>query len=245
MPRRVLAGPDLRSGNVMIESAMHQDLRTVLATVIEAPWGPIHLAASDRGIVAVELMTTEPSFSRGIERRLGRAPSWVDGAGLRDHGAGLGDHGAGLGDHGAGLGDHGASANAHLRLASDRLSRTLGGDHADLAGLALDLADRPDWDRAVLGAVRSIPRGETRSYGDIARAIGRPGAARAVGGAVGRNPIGFIIPCHRVIAGDGTLGGYGGGWWGDRDRMLDLKTDLLRLEGRSVRRRASGDDRAR
>ena len=231
MPRRVLAGPDLRSGNVMIESAMHQDLRTVLATVIEAPWGPIHLAASDRGIVAVELMTTEPSFSRGIERRLGRAPSWVDGAGLRDHGAGLGDHGA--------------SANAHLRLASDRLSRTLGGDHADLAGLALDLADRPDWDRAVLGAVRSIPRGETRSYGDIARAIGRPGAARAVGGAVGRNPIGFIIPCHRVIAGDGTLGGYGGGWWGDRDRMLDLKTDLLRLEGRSVRRRASGDDRAR
>ena len=238
MPRRVLAGPDLRSGNVMIESAMHQDLRTVLATVIEAPWGPIHLAASDRGIVAVELMTTEPSFSRGIERRLGRAPSWVDGAGLRDHGAGLGDHGAGLGDHGA-------SANAHLRLASDRLSRTLGGDHADLAGLALDLADRPDWDRAVLGAVRSIPRGETRSYGDIARAIGRPGAARAVGGAVGRNPIGFIIPCHRVIAGDGMLGGYGGGWWGDRDRMLDLKTDLLRLEGRSVRRRASGDDRAR
>jgi len=222
----------------MIEPAMHPDLRTVLATVIEAPWGPIHLAASDRGIVAVELMTTEPSFLRGIERRLGRAPSWVDGAEL-------GDHGAGLGDHGAGLGDHGASANEHLRAASDRLSRTLGGDHADLAGLALDLADRPDWDRAVLGAVRSIPRGETRSYGDIARAIGRPGAARAVGGAVGRNPIGFIIPCHRVIAGDGTLGGYGGGWWGDRDRMLDLKTDLLRLEGRSVRRRASGDDRAR
>ena len=209
---------------------MHQDLRTVLATVIEAPWGPIHLAASDRGIVAVELMTTEPGFSRGIERRLGRAPSWVDGAGL-------GVDGAGLGDHGAGLGDHGASANEHLRAASDRLSRTLGGDHADLAGLALDLADRPDWDRAVLGAVRSIPRGETRSYGDIARAIGRPGAARAVGGAVGRNPIGFIIPCHRVIAGDGTLGGYGGGWWGDRDRLLDLKTELLRLEGRSVRRR--------
>lgn len=216
MPPRVLAGPDLRSHDVMIEPAMHQDLRTVVATVIEAPWGPIHLAATDRGIVAVELMTTEPGFSRGIERRLGRAPSWVDGAGLRDHGA---------------------SANAHLRAASDRLSRTLRGDHADLAGLALDLADRPDWDRAVLGAVRSIPRGETRSYGDIARAIGRPGAARAVGGAVGRNPIGFIIPCHRVIAGDGTLGGYGGGWWGDRDRLLDLKTELLRLEGRSVRRR--------
>ena len=206
----------------MIDQAMHQDQRTVVATVVEAPWGFIHLAATDRGIVAVELLTTESGFSQGIERRFGRAPIWADEASLRIHGA---------------------TANAHLRAASDGLSRALGGDHADLAGLALDLEDRPDWDRAVLGAVRSIPRAETRSYGDIARAIGRPGAARAVGGAVGRNPIGFIIPCHRVIAGDGTLGGYGGGWWGDRDRLLDLKTDLLRLEGTLVHRRASRSGR--
>ena len=222
MPPRMLAGPDLRSRDVMIDQAMHQDLRTVVATVVEAPWGFIHLAATDRGIVAVELLTTESGFSQGIERRFGRAPIWADEASLR-------------------IG--GATANAHLRAASDGLSRALGGDRADLAGLALDLEDRPAWDRAVLGAVRSIPRAETRSYGDIARAIGRPGAARAVGGAVGRNPIGFIIPCHRVIAGDGTLGGYGGGWWGDRDRLLDLKTDLLRLEGTLVHRRASRSGR--
>jgi methylated-DNA-[protein]-cysteine S-methyltransferase len=56
-------------------------------------------------------------------------------------------------------------------------------------------------------------------------------AARAVGGAVGRNPIGLVIPCHRVIAGDGTIGGYGGAWWGTEDEMLRVKRTLLELEG--------------
>jgi O-6-methylguanine DNA methyltransferase len=119
------------------------------------------------------------------------------------------------------------------------VTRALAGDDRDLGLLPLDLGDRPGWDRAVLGAVRTIPRGETRSYGEIARQIGRPGSARAVGGAVGRNPVALAIPCHRVIAGDGTLGGYGGGWWGDRERLLDLKTELLAREGRHVRRRPS------
>ena len=224
MAPRMLAGHDLRSRDVNFEERIPQGLRTVVATVIGAPWGPIHVAATDVGIVAVELMTTEAGFSQGIARRLGRTPTWVDDAALRDQGA---------------------IANAHLRAATDGLSRALDGDYAHLAGLVLDFEDRPAWDRTVLAAVRSIPRAETRSYGEVARAIGRPGAARAVGGAVGRNPIGFIIPCHRVIAGDGTLGGYGGGWWGDRDRLLDLKTELLRLEGQSVRRRASRGDAAR
>jgi methylated-DNA-[protein]-cysteine S-methyltransferase len=86
----------------------------------------------------------------------------------------------------------------------------------------------------VLEAVRRVPRGFTASYGEIARAIGRPGAARAVGGAVGRNPVSLAIPCHRVIAGDGTLGGYGGGWWGSREERLALKRDLLGREGITV-----------
>jgi methylated-DNA-[protein]-cysteine S-methyltransferase len=68
------------------------------------------------------------------------------------------------------------------------------------------------------------------SYGRLARSIGRPGAARAVGAAVGRNPIGLIIPCHRVIAGDGSLGGYGGGWSGEREALLDIKRRLLATE---------------
>ena len=79
------------------------------------------------------------------------------------------------------------------------------------------------------------PWGETASYGEIARRIGAPGAARAVGGALGRNPISLIVPCHRVIAADGTIGGYGGDAWGSREAALDRKRALLRREGVTVR----------
>ncbi|HEX2253600.1 MAG TPA: methylated-DNA--[protein]-cysteine S-methyltransferase [Thermoanaerobaculia bacterium] len=73
-------------------------------------------------------------------------------------------------------------------------------------------------------ALQAIPCGETRSYAALAAAVGRPGAARAVGQANSKNPIGVVIPCHRVIAADGTLGGYAGG--------LDMKRRLLTREGR-------------
>ena len=89
----------------------------------------------------------------------------------------------------------------------------------------------PAWDRHVLDEVAAIPFGSTASYGDIARRVGAPRAARAVGGAVGRNPIGLLIPCHRVIAADGTIGGYGGDAWGSREDRLDIKRALLRREG--------------
>jgi methylated-DNA-[protein]-cysteine S-methyltransferase len=71
-------------------------------------------------------------------------------------------------------------------------------------------------------ALREIPYGETASYGEIAAAVGQPGAARAVGGANNRNPIAIVIPCHRVIGSNGTLTGYGGG--------LPRKQQLLALE---------------
>jgi methylated-DNA-[protein]-cysteine S-methyltransferase len=89
----------------------------------------------------------------------------------------------------------------------------------------------------VLGAVRKIGWGETASYGEIARRVGAPRASRAVGGALGRNPISLVIPCHRVIAADGTLGGYGGDGWIDRDRELSRKEAMLRREGVTVARR--------
>ena len=77
--------------------------------------------------------------------------------------------------------------------------------------------------RAVWAALLKIPYGETRTYGQIAAAIGHPGAARAVGMACRTNPIGLIIPCHRVVGADGALTGYAGG--------LDLKARLLHHEG--------------
>jgi AraC family transcriptional regulator of adaptative response/methylated-DNA-[protein]-cysteine methyltransferase len=71
-------------------------------------------------------------------------------------------------------------------------------------------------------ALLGIPYGETRSYEDIARAVGSPGAVRAVGSANGKNRIAIVIPCHRVVNKSGELGGYGGGLWRKR-RLLDLE----------------------
>ena len=86
----------------------------------------------------------------------------------------------------------------------------------------LDPSSGTPFQRRVWEAAQRIPYGETRSYGWIAEEIGKPRAARAVGPAIGSNPLGIIIPCHRVIAGDGTLGGFGGG--------LPLKQRLLDME---------------
>ncbi len=74
--------------------------------------------------------------------------------------------------------------------------------------------------------LKRIPFGETRSYGEIAQAIGRPGSARAVGRANGANPIPIVVPCHRVIGADGSLTGFGGG--------LAAKERLLEIEGRAL-----------
>lgn len=88
---------------------------------------------------------------------------------------------------------------------------------------ALPLAPRGDtFQRRVWSLLTEIPYGETRTYGDLARELGNPGAARAVGAANGRNPLGVIVPCHRVIGADGSLTGYAGG--------LERKRFLLGLE---------------
>jgi methylated-DNA-[protein]-cysteine S-methyltransferase len=89
----------------------------------------------------------------------------------------------------------------------------------DLAGTAFQ--------RRVWNALLTIPFGETRSYAQIARQIGKPGAMRAVGGANGRNPVSIIAPCHRVIGSTGALTGFAGG--------LDAKAYLLALEGQPLR----------
>ena len=89
----------------------------------------------------------------------------------------------------------------------------------------LDL-DGTEFQREAWGAMRRIPFGSTISYGDQARSIGKPKAFRAVGSANGKNPVPIIVPCHRVLASDGSLGGYSLG--------LPMKRRLLALEGVSV-----------
>ena len=182
-------------------------VRSISFTTFAGPWGPDHLAATDRGIVAGEWLTTEDAFLSGLAARLG------------------------------GLAEGGDDETRRLDAAGPVVEALLRGETVDGSDIEIDLDDRPAWDRRVLEAVRQLGWGESASYGGIARRIGAPRAARAVGGALGRNPITLLIPCHRVIAGDGTLGGYGGEGWGDRDEQLTLKAALLRREGRTVRRR--------
>lgn len=86
----------------------------------------------------------------------------------------------------------------------------------------LDLSGATTFQRRVWEKTRLIPYGETRSYAWVAKQVKQPGAARAVGQALSRNPLPIIIPCHRVVAADGKLGGYTGG--------LEIKKCLLRLE---------------
>ncbi len=88
----------------------------------------------------------------------------------------------------------------------------------------LDLRASTDFERAVLVKTRDIPRGEVQTYGWIARQIGEPGAAKAVGTALSRNPILYLIPCHRVVRSNGSLAGYAGGG-------VRVKRELLLREG--------------
>ncbi len=93
-----------------------------------------------------------------------------------------------------------------------------------LRSFDLPLAPRgTPFQKRVWEEIRRIPFGATRSYGELARLLGRPSAARAVGGATGRNPLSIVVPCHRVTGSQGTLVGYGGG--------LERKRFLLQLEG--------------
>jgi methylated-DNA-[protein]-cysteine S-methyltransferase len=106
--------------------------------------------------------------------------------------------------------------------ASVAVEHYVGGDLAALDDLVVHTGGT-DFQRAVWAALRTIPIGETWSYGQLAAAVGRGGAMRAVGSANGANPVSVIVPCHRVVRSDGSLGGYGGG--------LDRKSWLLAHEG--------------
>jgi O-6-methylguanine DNA methyltransferase len=157
---------------------------TLHYTRIQSPAGPLFLASSRKGLVALE-------FDRG------KSPSLKD--------------------------KHINWEQSHdaLRPFVDELNEYFAGTRRDFT-FPLDLRGT-DFQIKCWRALVRIPYGETRTYADIARAVGCPQGFRAVGLANNRNPIAIVVPCHRVIASDGTLCGYGGG--------LDLKRKLLELEG--------------
>lgn len=114
---------------------------------------------------------------------------------------------------------------ATCRPVGEALGRYFGGDGMALERLTVDLAlASGEFQRRVYETLRGMaPPGSTTTYGELAAATGRPGAARAVGWAMAHNPVPIVVPCHRVLASGGGLGGYGGG--------LDMKRFLLDIEG--------------
>lgn len=134
-----------------------------------------------------------------------------------------------------GLGGRESLESSHPQEAMDHLCEQIGryldGQAIELPSDHLDSTRCSDFQWRVLIAERTIPRGYVCSYGHLAAMVGNPKAARAVGTALARNPFPIIIPCHRTVRSDGSLGGFGGG--------LPLKRALLEMEG------VAFDDRGR
>jgi methylated-DNA-[protein]-cysteine S-methyltransferase len=105
------------------------------------------------------------------------------------------------------------------------IARLLDGEPDDLGSVVLDMDEVPDFHRRVYDVARTIPPGETLSYGEVAARLGEPGAAQAVGRALGRNPFPIVVPCHRVLAANGALHGFSapGG--------IETKRRMLAIEG--------------
>lgn len=178
---------------------------SVSLTILPSPWGPVLMGTTPRGVLAVELRASPATMRLRLERRLA-SPVELDEAA-----------------------EVGRPADRSMRPAVEFLRRVLAGEPVDAGAVALDWTGVNAWDRRVLEGARTVARGEVTGYGRLARRIGAPGAARAVGAALGRNPFWLFVPCHRVVAGDGSIGGYG-----DEPDALDIKRDLLALEGVAV-----------
>ena len=167
-------------------------------STIPTPLGDMLALASDEGLCALEF--TDPN--RGQERltRLNaRLVRWFPPHQVVDR------------------------DTATIARTRDWLAAYFAGTAAEVGNLPLDMRGAP-FEKRVWTALRTIPPGQTTSYGAIAQALGRTGASRAVGAANGANPIAIIVPCHRVIGSSGSLVGYGGG--------LDRKMWLLDHERR-------------
>ncbi len=170
-------------------------METLHYTNVASPIGPLFLAASARGLVALEFDARLP----------GQQSIRPDPRDLRE------EH------HGFALEESAGTLQPYVR----ELQEYFAGQRREFT-FPLDLRGT-DFQLACWRALLAIPYGETRRYADIALAVGKPKAFRAVGMANNRNPLAIVVPCHRVIASNGSLCGYGGG--------LDVKRKLLELEG--------------
>ncbi|MER5205736.1 methylated-DNA--[protein]-cysteine S-methyltransferase [Streptomyces sp. NPDC002825] len=167
---------------------------TVEWTVVESAIGPLFLAATERGLARVEFHADPARRERMLDRLAGQLGA-----------------------------EPVECASGRLAEAIRRLDRYFAGEPDEL-DLPLDWSLTTGFNRQVLRELAAgVPYGTVVGYGELARRVGQPGAAQAVGAAMGANPLPVVVPCHRVVESDGGLGGFGGG--------LETKRQLLALEG--------------
>ncbi|HJM89342.1 MAG TPA: methylated-DNA--[protein]-cysteine S-methyltransferase [Dehalococcoidia bacterium] len=165
--------------------------------IIESPLGPVFIGASDAGIHRLDFI--DAKLDRDRVSRIAALEAESGESAVQDAGA--------------------------LAAASAQLCEYFDGKRT---AFDLTLAARgTDFQRRVWRALLDVPYGETASYGEIAEAVGKPTASRAVGAANGCNPISVIVPCHRIVGSKGALTGYGGG--------IERKKWLLNLEAQALR----------
>jgi len=162
--------------------------------LFETPIGTCAVAWSGRGIAGLQLPEANAAATRARVRR--RWPGAVEAD----------------------------SVPAGVRRALDRVQALLAGGAVDLADIPLDLDAAPDFHRRVYEVARTIPRGRTMTYGEIARRLGVPHESREVGQALGKNPVAIIVPCHRVLGAAGKMGGFSAnGGVSTKRRMLEIE----------------------
>jgi len=121
---------------------------------------------------------------------------------------------------------------AAVQAVIDRLQRALEGEQDPLADVVLDYSGVPDFQRRVYEAARAIPPGRVMTYGELARTLGEPGAARAVGQALGANPFAPVVPCHRILAAQGRAGGFSAeGGTRTKLQLLEIERAVLGPDG--------------
>ena len=165
------------------------DIGPVYYTVESGPWGLMGLAASNKGLIHIQSVTSsEKAYVNFLKRSFVGAPQ---------------------------------KDSKRLKPATDQLRLYLKGKLQKF-DIPVDFITGTTFQKQVWKKLATIPYGETRSYAWLARSVKRPNAHRAVGNANGKNPLSILLPCHRVVQSNGSLGGYSGG--------LHIKRDLLELE---------------
>ena len=169
----------------------------VFISLFDTVFGPVGLGYTERLIVAVQLPETTPEAT--LRRLRGR----LSGANPADE----------------------IPPDSVAADAADRIRALLAGEDADLDPIPVDVSGSSDFNQSVYEVVRRIPPGEALTYGEVARRVGEPGGAQAVGRAMGANPIPIIIPCHRVIGANREMVGF------SANGGVETKRRMLLVEG--------------